>query len=149
MALVSLALLLRTLAAAGLRYLTATERKIGRQLRHHLAFDDGGAARLVFWLLLLLDAVLVIAVVVLLALRWGVPQAEFGRFAGVLVRGVNIGSFTLSLVDIATTSVAFLLLLTLVRLRAGISRQPRAAADPAPTSAPATPSLPVSAMSVW
>ncbi len=119
LALVSLAVLLRTLAAEGLRYLTATERRVGRQLRRHLVFDEGGAARLIFWLMLLLDAVLVTAVAVLLALRWGVPQAEFWRLAAVLVRGVDIGSYTLSLIDVATAAAAFLVLLTLVRLLQG------------------------------
>ncbi len=119
LALVSLALLLRTLAAEGLRYLTATERRVGRHLRRHLVFDDGGAARLIFWLMLLLDAVLVIVVAMLLALRWGVPQAEFWRLAAVLVRGVDIGSYTLSLIDVATAAAVFLVLLTLVRLLQG------------------------------
>ncbi|MEL6962553.1 MAG: mechanosensitive ion channel domain-containing protein, partial [Pseudomonadota bacterium] len=117
--LVSLAFLMRALAAEGLRYLSATKRKVGRKLRHHLAFDEGGAARLIFWLLLLLDAALVVALTVFLALRWGVPEAEFWRLAAVLVRGVNIGSYTLSLIDVASAAAVFLVLLALVRLLQG------------------------------
>ena len=119
LALASLALLLHTLAAAGLRYLTAPDTAIGRQLRRRLVFDDIGAGHLVFWLMLLLDAVLVLAVTVLLALRWGMPAAEFGRLAGVLARGVDFGSFTLSLGDVVMAVATFLALLTVVRLLQG------------------------------
>ncbi len=121
--LIAAAYVLRVLAAAGMRSLTSSERKIGRKLRRHMMFSDDGAARLTFWLLLILDVVLASAVLVLLALRWGVPNAEFWRFAGMLAYGFKIGSFTLSLVDIVTTAVVFLLLLTFVRLLQGFLAQ--------------------------
>ena len=68
------------------------------------------------WFRIALDvaAVLIGAFVVLLL--WGVPRAEVMEWARAILHGLTIGSVTISLVDIATAVLVFLVIIAVTRM---------------------------------
>ena len=116
LALVSMALLLRTLIASALAQLSDADSTVGAYLKQRLALDASAIVRLVFWLLLILDIVLIVGVITLLALYWGLPLIELERLLNAIAVGINLGGVRLTLAKIGLAVAIFLLLLTAIRL---------------------------------
>jgi small-conductance mechanosensitive channel len=110
------ALGLRIIVARGLHIATAAENQVGVRLRDRLMLDDAAAGRLVFWLMLLIDVVIATCVAAAIVIVWGLPRAVLAEVTDVLIYGIPIGNFTLSLVDIGVALGVFLLLLTGIRV---------------------------------
>lgn len=89
---------------------------IGRRFRDSLGISPDLGRAMHLWLGLLLDVALAAIGVVLLMLIWNVPLSLVERWAGMLLRGVTIGSFTVSLGDVALAILAFVALIGLTRL---------------------------------
>jgi small-conductance mechanosensitive channel len=116
---VALAYLVRALIAAICNQAASAESDIGRILRTRLDYTAEGATRLMFWVMLVVDVVLVSAALIVLLLIWGVHIADIQSSINKLLYGINIGNFTLSLVDIGTALALFVVLFFLVRLFQG------------------------------
>ena len=118
-ALVGLALMVRSLVATGLHHATANDSTVGRRARGRRVLGELNSSRLAFWLLLAIDAVLMLAGFLILAVLWGMPVAELQRLGDLVLIGVTVGGFTLSPTDAIVAIGAFLLVLAVVRVLRG------------------------------
>lgn len=116
---VALAYIVRALVAAICNQAASAESDIGKILRTRLDYTSEGATRLMFWVMLVVDIVLVFAAIVVLLLIWGVHIGDIQSSLHKLLYGVNIGNFTLSVVDIGAALILFIVLFFLVRLFQG------------------------------
>jgi potassium-dependent mechanosensitive channel len=108
--------LLRTIAretvAAGLD----NEHRFGRAIQSALALNPEATANVLFWLRIVLDLALLIVAGLALLPVWGFSAEETALSAAKLMRGVQIGSYTLSLFDIAVALLLFATIVSLTRL---------------------------------
>jgi small-conductance mechanosensitive channel len=107
---------LRVVLYQALRVATSAENGLGVRLRHRLLLDDAGAARLVFWVMLTVDMVGAVLLVGVIVLMWGLPAAMLDQAGDMMIDGVDLGGFRLSLVNIGLAVAVLILLLTGVRL---------------------------------
>lgn len=115
--LIAFAYLFRAFIAASLSQAAARDESgIGYLLRDTLDYSKTAAARIVFWVMLVVDIALSVAVIIALLLIWGVQPADIRTTADKLLYGVNIGDYTLSLVDIGVALTIFVMLFFGVRL---------------------------------
>ena len=119
LALVAFAYLLRAFIAATCRQAVQEDSDVGALLRGKLGYSGTGATRLIFWVILAVDIVLSIAVIIALLLIWGVQAADIQATTSKLLYGINIGDYTLSLIDVGVALATFVVLFFVVRLFQG------------------------------
>ena len=106
--------LLRSVGRESLGAFLDDRRPIGRWIRDTLALDREARERTLFWLRVFVDLGLLVLAGLALLPVWGLGAGETAASAGKLMRGVQIGSYTLSLIDflIGLFLFASILLLT-------------------------------------
>lgn len=90
--------------------------RIGRSLRETLAIKDDGASMTLFWLRIILDCCLFAIAGLALLPVWGFSAAETVGSASNLLNGVQIGSYTLSMIDIFIGLILFALIISMTRI---------------------------------
>lgn len=108
--------ILRWLLRETVTGLLGGERRVSRRIREFLALKDEGAARLTFWIGLLVDLVLLFTAGVLLLPLWGFGVQETANWLTRLFRGVQVGSYTFSLLDVVLAIALFALVMLITRL---------------------------------
>lgn len=89
---------------------------IGRQIRKVFVLNADASRRTLFWLSLFYDLILVIAAGMVLLPVWGLGAEESAVTLAKLVRGIQIGSYTLSIVDVTFGLVLFGVIIFITRL---------------------------------
>jgi len=106
----------RWLFRVGVAGVTTSDNEVAAWVRATLALRDEGAGQLAFWLNLVVDLVLLVAASALLLPVWGYGFEEAAVWLLQLFRGVQIGSFTLSLSDILVALLLFAVIMVTTRL---------------------------------
>ncbi|MBS1270574.1 MAG: Mechanosensitive channel MscK [Gammaproteobacteria bacterium] len=117
--LIAFAYAFRALIATTCNQAVQEDSDVGALLRKKMGYSGTGAMQLMFWAMLVVDLVLVVSAIILLLLIWGVRAADIQSTGAKLLYGVNIGNFTLSLVDIGVALGIFVILFVGVRLLQG------------------------------
>ena len=92
--------LLRSVGREGLAASLDARGSIGRGFRNTFALDREASERMLFWLRVFFDLGLVFVAGVALLPVWGLGVEETGASVGKLMRGIQVGSYTFSFVDI-------------------------------------------------
>ncbi|MDH5750078.1 MAG: mechanosensitive ion channel, partial [Rhodospirillales bacterium] len=108
--------LVRTVGREGTALLVSSQSISGRKIREVLVLDDDSAAKFRFWIRAFFDLVLLSVGIVALLPVWEFGFAETTASAGKLIRGVQIGSFTFSLVNLSIGIALFIAIMFLTRL---------------------------------
>jgi len=108
--------LLRYALREGVGSLLDGGQPFSRAIRDYLAISKEGAHRLTFWLGIMLDLGLLLLAGFFLLPVWGLGLDETVAWAGKLFRGVQIGSFTFSLLDIVVAMGLFAGVVVITRL---------------------------------
>lgn len=96
---------------------------MGRVLRDLFALDKESGTRTLFWLRVLLDLGLVVVAGFALPPIWGLGADDTLASAERLLRGIQVGSYTLSLLDIFIALFIFAMILILTRsVQRGLDR---------------------------
>ncbi len=97
--------------------------RFGQSFQTTFSLDEASTAKVVFWLRVGLDLSLFVVVGLALLPVWGFSAEETALSATKLMRGVHIGSYTLSLVDILIALLLFVAIISLTRiLQRGMGR---------------------------
>ncbi|MEQ8665556.1 MAG: mechanosensitive ion channel [Rhodospirillales bacterium] len=112
----SVALLLRWLKNEVVSHAFDPKTAMGRRVRRSLGMSDTEASRSVYLGNLALDALLLAGVMLLLLPVWGFGGDETLIWVAKLFRGIQIGSFTLSLSDVFIAVGLFVVIMTITRL---------------------------------
>lgn len=121
------ALVLSSLVLAGMWLLRSVGREalgaaldpkltFGRAIRNVFALDQEASTRTLFWLRVVFDFALLPVMGMVLLPVWGLGAEETAVSLGRLMRGINIGSYTLSLVDVVIGLALFATILFITRL---------------------------------
>ncbi|HEY9080426.1 mechanosensitive ion channel domain-containing protein [Magnetovibrio sp.] len=89
---------------------------VGRGIRNIFALDSEAGERTLFWLRTVLDLILLTVAAFVLLPIWGLGAEESAMSLAKLMRGIQIGSYTLSLVDILIGLSIFLAIIFVTRL---------------------------------
>ena len=114
--LIAVLLLLRTLMRELLTLLFASDRPLSLRARRALALSEQGSHLLAFWAEVALDLLLVLLGIGLTLRLWGVPDSVLGLWTGSALRGLEIGSIRISLVDILLSILVFVAFWTITRV---------------------------------
>lgn len=95
---------------------TSDQNKFGARVSKHLNLTDTGGARYVFWITLLFDFILFLIGIPLALLILGMSWNEIRPVITDLVYGMEIGNYTISLIDIGIALGIFFLILLCIRL---------------------------------
>ncbi|HEX9328339.1 MAG TPA: DUF3772 domain-containing protein, partial [Reyranella sp.] len=114
--LVAVALLLHRLIGDLLEEAAAPDTPSGRWVRHRLGLPADATLRGQHLVMLGVDLVLLALLAVLIPAAWGVDTDAILTGAGQLIRGVQIGGVTISLGNIGTAILAFVVCILLARL---------------------------------
>jgi potassium efflux system protein len=101
------------------KQVASDESELGRFVRTNLGLSSQRATSVMFWLMLLLDIALVVSSIVILLLIWGTHLAHIKGTVEGVIRGIQVGDLTISLVDIGAALLVFILLMGLVRMLQG------------------------------
>ncbi len=120
--LIGIALLLHRLGADLLETAASPQTPSGRWVRHRLSLPPDSAVRGQYLLLLLLDAILVLLLTVTIPMAWDVDMDAILQGFGQAMRGVKVGGVTISLGNIGTAILAFIVCMLIARLIRSIVR---------------------------
>ncbi|MEM7025599.1 MAG: mechanosensitive ion channel domain-containing protein [Pseudomonadota bacterium] len=109
-------LTLRALLYQGLRVATLDENALGGWVRHRFMLDDSSTARLVFWLRLTIDVAAGMLLLATVLTMWGLPPALLDQAFDLVVNGIDVGGFSISIVSIGLAVGVLVLSLAAVRL---------------------------------
>jgi len=108
--------LLRSVGRESLAASLDAKRPIGRWVRDLLALKREGSTRLLFWLRALYDLGFLIVAGVALLPVWGLGTEETAASLANLMRGIRIGSYTFSLIDVFIGLLLFTAIIFLTRM---------------------------------
>ncbi len=108
--------LLRSVGRETLAAVLDSSQPVGRRIGDAFALSREAGERLLFWLHVCLDFGLLIVAGLALLPVWGFGAEESAASAAKLMRGVQIGSYTLSLVDVLLGFFMFAIIVFLTRL---------------------------------
>ncbi len=108
--------MLRVVGRETLAVAFSEDYRLGRILRDHLALNDGGVDQVSFWLRTLFDGGLFILAGLALLPVWGFSASETTKSASNLLNGIQIGSYTFSLIDIIFGLLLFSLIISGTRI---------------------------------
>ncbi len=91
------------------------DRPFGRGVRDIFVLDQKTTVRVLFWLHILLDLILLVVAGLALLPVWGLGAEETAASATKILRGVKIGSYTFSLMDIMIGLVLFVGVILITR----------------------------------
>lgn len=109
-------LALRWLGRGVCNELLSGQDGIGFRVRSFLELSDDGGLQLRFWVYLIFDTVLVLAAVFVLLPLWGVGGEETLAWLSHLFRGIQIGGYTFSLLDLIFAIAFFTAIMVVTRL---------------------------------
>ncbi len=109
-------LALRWLGRGACNELLTSREGAGYKFRSFLEIRDEGAAQLRFWIYLGFDLILMLAAVSVLLPLWGVGTEETLAWLSRLFRGIQIGSYTFSLLDLVLAIAFFAAIMLATRL---------------------------------
>lgn len=116
-------LLFRTVGRESLTAFFDAQKHVGRKVRSVLALGREATQRTLFWLFLFFDFGLLILAGIFLLPIWGLGAEDSAMSLAKLVRGVQIGSFTFSIVDLLVGLTLFAAIIFVTRLiQAGLDR---------------------------
>ena len=120
--LIGIALLLHRLGSDLLETAAAPQTPSGRWVRHRLSLPPDSAVRGQYLILLLFDILLVLLLAVAIPTAWDVDMDAILQGFGQLLRGVKVGGVTISLGNIGTAIMAFVVCMLIARLIRSIVR---------------------------
>jgi len=91
-------------------------RPIGRRVQKFFALDRESSARTLFWLRVLFDLGLIFIAGVALLPVWGLGAEETAASLAKLMRGIRVGSYTFSLIDLFIGLFVFVAIVFVTRL---------------------------------
>ncbi len=109
-------LALRWLGRGVCNELLTNQDGVGHRLRSFLELSDEDGLRLRFWIYLIFDLVLILAAISALLPLWGVGGEETLAWLAHLFRGIQIGSYTFSLLDLVLAITFFAAIMLATRL---------------------------------
>lgn len=109
-------MLLRSAGREGLSAFLDTKLSFGRKVRSVLALGKEASKKTLFWLHLFFDFGLLLLAALLLLPIWGIGSDDSAASLAKLVRGVQIGSFTFSIVDLLIGILLFASIIFVTRL---------------------------------
>ncbi|MCW8915310.1 MAG: DUF3772 domain-containing protein [Magnetovibrio sp.] len=116
-------LLFRTIGRESLTTFFDAQKQVGRKVRSVLALGREATQRTLFWLFLFFDFGLLILAGIFLLQIWGFGAEDSAMSLAKLVRGVQIGSFTFSIVDLLVGLTLFAAIIFMTRLiQTGLDR---------------------------
>jgi potassium efflux system protein len=107
---------LHVLLSESLSLLLARDSGPAATVRRLLALSDDGAKSLNFWLAIVFDLFLLVVGVAGVLAFWGIPLAGMWEGVKALAQGIQLGSYNLSLVDVAFAIIVFIVIVTITRM---------------------------------
>jgi len=108
--------LLRSVGRESLAASLVYNGTIGRGIRTIFALSQEASERTLFWFRVFLDFGLLIVTALVLLPVWGLGVEETSASVGKLMRGIRVGSFTFSLVDVLIGFFLFMTIIFLTRI---------------------------------
>jgi len=108
--------LVRTVGRESLAASLDAGRPIGRRVHKLFALDHEASARALFWLRFLFDLGLIFIAGVALLPVWGLGAEETAASLAKLMRGIRVGSYTFSLIDLFIGLFVFIAIVFMTRL---------------------------------
>lgn len=108
--------LLRSVGREALGMVLDPQHSFGRKARTLFALDGDASERTLFWLRTVLDFALLLVTGLVLLPVWGLGAEDTAVSLGKLMRGMRIGSYTFSLVDVMIGLTLFGTILFITRL---------------------------------